>query len=495
MPDAVPPPPPPAPGPAASLKRKLDETIAELGDKNRKRAKRANPTSTRSRFLYAAKLFARGLNPHIYFPSVLDGGAASLWQPEPAANVDHSDPEELERVKEFIDAFTAFMVTLPADCREVLKSVYLSEDDTHWPSMVSKLKAAATGARTNDTNGLKHALHYFLEDPSNDQLNPPIHKTDSKSDRGLNHPMLRLFLLPCKYRRVIETLNNPGIVDTLADGIDIDQIAPELLPPKMLLERLLSGAVPIEADHFPSFLYANGACNPDDLAEGLLRGEPFVRILRHLWTGPSSVLGPVAKEIPKGCNADTHEARKITPGICGVAACQGRTMLSTKDWGASSVCSRIRRTPGRWKHWLTFNDLRHFLWPPNPSQRRRRNFVTAFSSSASSASCADNTRTSCADDRCTTCTTRLELHARPAHAVLTSLSFSNARVIKILPSHLDFLYALALFSPSYPDPKSSKCGVIDNFLTLLRTSMFCNFCILCSEYPEPPCLYRSHVLV
>ncbi|KAJ7268422.1 hypothetical protein C8J57DRAFT_1612484 [Mycena rebaudengoi] len=345
MPDAVPPPPPPAPGPAASLKRKLDETIAELGDKNRKRAKRANPTSTRSpmeRFLYAAKLFARGLNPHIYFPSVLDGGAASLWQPEPAANVDHSDPEELERVKEFIDAFTAFMVTLPADCREVLKSVYLSEDDTHWPSMVSKLKAAATGARTNDTNGLKHALHYFLEDPSNDQLNPPIHKTDLKSDRGLNHPMLRLFLLPCKYRRVIETLNNPGIVDTLADGIDIDQIAPELLPPKMLLERLLSGAVPIEADHFPSFLYANGACNPDDLAEGLLRGEPFVRvvpaavavqILRHLWTGPSSVLGPVAKEIPKGCNADTHEARKITPGICGVAACQGRTMLSTKDWG------------------------------------------------------------------------------------------------------------------------------------------------------------------
>ncbi|KAJ7315107.1 hypothetical protein DFH08DRAFT_715802, partial [Mycena albidolilacea] len=82
----------------------------------------------------------------------------------------------------------------------------------------------------------------------------------------------------------------------------------------------------------PSFLWAHGSFDPDNYDKGLLRGELLLRVIRHIWTAPSSaILGP-EDEIPAVCQARIHGKYKMTPEMIGCAAVQARTMLSTKDW-------------------------------------------------------------------------------------------------------------------------------------------------------------------
>jgi hypothetical protein len=71
---------------------------------------------------------------------------------------------------------------------------------------VAQMREAATSARTSDTSGLKHELTYFLPNPLKNVLTPPIPKQESKSDRGLNHPVLRYFILGCADRAKLPPL-------------------------------------------------------------------------------------------------------------------------------------------------------------------------------------------------------------------------------------------------------------------------------------------------
>jgi hypothetical protein len=56
---------------------------------------------------------------------------------------------------------------------------------------------AASEARSNDTGSLKHnAIAYIVANPSVDILTPPIARSESKSDRGFNHPVIAKMLCP-----------------------------------------------------------------------------------------------------------------------------------------------------------------------------------------------------------------------------------------------------------------------------------------------------------
>jgi hypothetical protein len=68
---------------------------------------------------------------------------------------------------------------------------------------------AACGARSDDCGGLKHAaFSYVCLKPDTDVLMPPIVKSTSKSDRGLNHPMLGRLICP---RSMLDSYDNePG---------------------------------------------------------------------------------------------------------------------------------------------------------------------------------------------------------------------------------------------------------------------------------------------
>ncbi|KAJ7719154.1 hypothetical protein B0H16DRAFT_1607510, partial [Mycena metata] len=209
-------------------------------------------------------------------------GAARNWNPPSAPDPSNSIavPQwELEVQKTHADAFNAI------------------SDKTHWSSLVSLIRSSARSARQQDTNKLKQHPHYVLPDPNSDTLSPPVSRGTSKSDRGITYP------------------------------VSCGPLSPILIHPfARALRMLLHHEIDVDAEEFPSFCWADGTYDADDIAKGLLRGP---LILRHLWTAPASALSRATK-IPTRCNARAHGTFKIVPEM--IAYGVGRTMLSTADW-------------------------------------------------------------------------------------------------------------------------------------------------------------------
>ncbi|KAJ6582166.1 hypothetical protein B0H19DRAFT_524806 [Mycena capillaripes] len=209
-----------APGPEASTvpttiaasipeptKRKLDEVLTsfpkEPGKNGRKRPRRSPNASrdTVERLEGAAKYFRRGVHPYMDVGTALHYGSERRWgtpvETTPS-NTIAIPPSELARQDTYVRAFDKMFSIVP-DLLDVVKHLFLqsseSEGEKQWSCFTTMMSAAATSARTSDTSGLKHCLDYVLPDPHKQALLPPIPKQDSKSDRGLTHPILRYLLL------------------------------------------------------------------------------------------------------------------------------------------------------------------------------------------------------------------------------------------------------------------------------------------------------------
>jgi hypothetical protein len=69
------------------------------------------------------------------------------------------------------------------------------------PLTYTQLGSAAAAARQEDTASLKNdILIYILNNPSEDRLDPPLSKMDTKSARGFNHPATADCLCPMDMR-------------------------------------------------------------------------------------------------------------------------------------------------------------------------------------------------------------------------------------------------------------------------------------------------------
>ncbi|KAJ7460440.1 hypothetical protein B0H11DRAFT_2286106 [Mycena galericulata] len=301
------------------LKRKYDEVVAALGGAQdpvaKKKARRRTPNSAQStmeRLTSLGKFFMRAVSPY------LDIGQAMLYGPEhhwstPAApdpsNTVVVPPAELDRQKCAIKAFDKLFTTSP-DLLEVVKQLYLDipENPDPWNKLVRVMRTAATSARTADTGGLKHCVNYLLPDPSKTPLVPPVLKSESKSDRGLAHPMLRYFLLPWKERVLLPplqltpaapnttTLDTPPSAPTNTSSPDTltstspsssssdlftaasnppapsgasnppspdaaDELATSAMDAlrKEFYDRLIGNRVKLEASEYPAFVYEEGS--------------------------------------------------------------------------------------------------------------------------------------------------------------------------------------------------------------------------------------------
>ncbi len=74
----------------------------------------------------------------------------------------------------------------------------------------SQFRKASKDARQSDTNGLKHKLQYLPSD-STTPIVPALTNGESKSDRGLNHPMIRDALVSWRLRRQINQTTTPSV--------------------------------------------------------------------------------------------------------------------------------------------------------------------------------------------------------------------------------------------------------------------------------------------
>ncbi|KAJ7624006.1 hypothetical protein B0H17DRAFT_1219027 [Mycena rosella] len=191
----------------SAAKRAFDEAIATLGTipiSSNKRTKRVTieTKSPLEKLLSCAKYFVRAVDPYMDMGLVLFHGSQAHWAvptivcPSSTTIV---PPEHLAEQKRHIDAFDR-MFSISPESVELLREFY--KVPVQWTRIVAKLRAAAKNARQTDTSGLKHKLGYLLSDPSK-CLAPPIPETTSKSDRGINHPMLRDAIVPWRLRNKI----------------------------------------------------------------------------------------------------------------------------------------------------------------------------------------------------------------------------------------------------------------------------------------------------
>ncbi|KAJ7760883.1 hypothetical protein DFH07DRAFT_957414 [Mycena maculata] len=325
--------PPPPPNP---LKRKYDEVISALGEapvKKSSRGRRA-PLETKSqldKLLSMARFFPRGVNPFLDLGLAMTlgsttrwGAASSLPSGNPVATSTNAAAPISDLDTKYIEAFNSMLAISP-DSAEILRELYKNDDQ--WARILAKFRDAAAGARQGDTNGLKHKLKYLPSD-STMPIVPAIQDSESKSDRGINHPMLRDAIIPWSLRLVI---NAPAPTETETEEDAEEPEAVRALNALLFTGKLLNGKPALTAGRFPSCFYGDGQYDPLAPEVGLLRSLFLLRVLRHIWTTPSSAMDGATK-LKQISNARAHGQLIITPPMIAYGCCQARTMLSTSEW-------------------------------------------------------------------------------------------------------------------------------------------------------------------
>ncbi|KAJ7602977.1 hypothetical protein DFH06DRAFT_1257676 [Mycena polygramma] len=319
--------------PPTAAKRKYDEVLASMsiaapvnepmGSKRAKRSAYASKTP-REQLIVAARYLIRAVNPYLDVGLVLAFGAAHHWNPPATAAASNTiilPQSEIDFRKKHWQAFDAMMASAPG-CLELVREFYGDADSTHWAALVTLMRESARSVRQQDTNNLKSYTSYLLPNPVSDAVVPPVSKSASKSDRGINHPLLRNHIVP------------PLLDISINEHEDADEEGVRKLTPaaEEALRALLHNETTIDASEFPSCFYPEGAYNPDDTEEGLFRSPFLARICRHLWLAPGSALHR-PPQIPPRCNARAHHKFVMEAEMIGYACAQvSRTMISTSDW-------------------------------------------------------------------------------------------------------------------------------------------------------------------
>ncbi|KAJ6572483.1 hypothetical protein DFH09DRAFT_1362442 [Mycena vulgaris] len=294
-----------------------------------KRAKR-NTIETKTpleKLMSSAKFFVRGVNPYMDISLAMFYGSEALWASRAAPDPSNAmiiPPEELAQQKRYVDAFNMMMAIAPSSL-DVLHEFYM--DDTQWNRLVRMFRQAAASARQNDTGALKQKIKYLPSDPTQ-LIIPALSDSPSKTDRGLNHPMLRDAMISWPLRTQI----NARIASAAAEDTSEASLTPhalESLKALMKGKRVDKDKPAVTANQYPSCFYQDGAYDPVDTEKGLFRG--LFLVLRHIWTGPSSAMGG-ADTLKRSCNARAHGQYRVTGRMVGYGCSQARTMISSADW-------------------------------------------------------------------------------------------------------------------------------------------------------------------
>jgi hypothetical protein len=106
--------------------------------------------------------------------------------------------------------------------------------------------------------------------PEVDVIIPPIVKSPSKSDRGINHSMLGRLICPRSMLRMYDEDPRYALFrfELLAQSEKYSSF----------VEKLRDGRIKMLADDWCNFLYEDGVYDEDELDKGLLRGYFLLRV-------------------------------------------------------------------------------------------------------------------------------------------------------------------------------------------------------------------------
>ncbi|KAJ6556217.1 hypothetical protein B0H19DRAFT_140578 [Mycena capillaripes] len=215
-----------------------------------------------------AKFFPRGVDPYFDIGLVMFYGSEARWAvpvSSDPSNTIVTPPKEQAVARAHIDAFEKMVAIFP-DSIDVLREFY--KDDAQWGRLVSKFREASKSARQHDRSGLKGKTKYLLSDPTK-AIVPALSDVDSKSDRGINHPVLRDAIIPWPLRLQIHAKDKNG---------ELTEDATAAL--KALLHgcKTTDGEPALTHKKFPSCFYADGTYDPQNIDNGLFRSQFLLRV-------------------------------------------------------------------------------------------------------------------------------------------------------------------------------------------------------------------------
>ncbi|KAG1793808.1 hypothetical protein EV424DRAFT_1649225 [Suillus variegatus] len=187
--------------------------------------------------------------------------------------------------------------------------------ETELNSILSEMQEIIGQIRSEDASHLKPFIgNYAVAQPEVKGLEPLIFSENKKfrARMGVNHPQLAG--MSCLVKHV-----NAYHAD-----------------PKKVQEQLQNGEIRMNAGAWPALAYPGDPPGVDfdveDIQEGLLRGHLLKRVLRHIYTSPSSALIDNG-ELSVTCsgNAELHGMYKVEAKHIAYALVQSRFGISSRD--------------------------------------------------------------------------------------------------------------------------------------------------------------------
>ncbi|KAH7884198.1 hypothetical protein F5I97DRAFT_2047764 [Phlebopus sp. FC_14] len=151
--------------------------------------------------------------------------------------------------------------------------------------VTKKMNETIKATRSDDAARLRDKMTYYAApNPSVAGISPPIPPGSSKTQMGFNHVFLASLLCP------------------------IESVSSFISDPPGTLARLQSGQIEVTAQEFPAFLWEDNGknYNPENMFDGLFRGYLLERVIRHIFTGPSTSLGEGSRSTPYACVQARH---------------------------------------------------------------------------------------------------------------------------------------------------------------------------------------------
>ncbi|PSS31972.1 hypothetical protein PHLCEN_2v2261, partial [Hermanssonia centrifuga] len=280
-----------------------DEPEVEVVDNTKKRGfealctaleehpKRAKLCPQYQKAVHEARWIARSISPFLDLDRVIFDGQRLSGDPNgPIADkLKEMSPQEISHLRKTYMALKELVTTL-------------REDEESWDSecesletLIATLDGFSGKGRSDDLGQLKNAVLGFI--PKRDGVDLLALNDPNKSSRGWAHVTTARLLCPCNR----------------LDEFDLN--------PKKFCRDVENGVIMIMADDLPCFLYPEDKYNPDNVEEGLLRGEYLRSVFRFIYTGPRTATkeapGPSAGRPGK---AKLYNMTRVTPQSIAYAA-------------------------------------------------------------------------------------------------------------------------------------------------------------------------------
>ncbi|KAF8550588.1 hypothetical protein OG21DRAFT_1487667 [Imleria badia] len=188
--------------------------------------------------------------------------------------------------------------------------------------VLKKINHAMNEARSNDITGLREKIiGYATPNPRVAPLSPPIPPGSSRSQMGLNHPVLAGYLCPVEYVKAFDR------------------------NPEGTRKKLEDGKIKMSSTNFPALLWEDCGrkFNEINMLEGFFQGFYMEQVIRHIFTGPSTGYGDDVRG-SKPSNSDLHHMDQVGGAQLAYAAVHARFGISSKTrWSEKDGALNYRK--------------------------------------------------------------------------------------------------------------------------------------------------------